>query len=100
MLIPRFSLRTALLGTTLCAVFFLVVGFAYRGDTWAVVITVAALSLFGTLLVHAAFYVLVLALGKIVGAQISPARTSQGGMQFSTDDQVFPKPVDPFEDQA
>ncbi|MCA9232961.1 MAG: hypothetical protein KDA57_20110 [Planctomycetales bacterium] len=88
MLIPRFSLRTTLLLLTVCAVFFLVMGRAYQGDYWAVVITVAVLSILATLAVHAMFYLLVLALGKLVGAKIAPARTSQGGMQSSADDLV------------
>ena len=88
MLIPRFSLRTTLLIVTLCAVFFVIMGYAYRGDAWAVVITVAVLSVFLTLAVHAVFYGLVLAMGRIVGGQISPARTSQGGLQSSSDDQA------------
>jgi len=88
MLIPRFSLRTTLLGMSICAVFSVIAGSAYRGHAWAVVITVAVLSLLVTLAVHAVFYALVSAFGKIVGAKISPARTSQGGMQSSTDDQA------------
>jgi len=76
---------------TVSAVFFVIVGYAIRGNAWAIVITVAVVSLFVTLAVHAVFYGLVSAFGKIVGAKISPARTSQGGMQSSTDDQVPPK---------
>jgi len=91
MLIPRFSLRTTWLMVTVSAVFFVIAGSAYRGSAWAVVITVAVVSLFVTLAVHAVFYGLVTAFGKIVGAKISPARTSQGGMQSSTDEQVLPK---------
>jgi len=88
MLIPRFSLRTTWLIVTVSAVFFVIVGYAIRENAWAIVITVAVVSLFVTLAVHAVFYTLVTAFGKIVGAKISPARTSQGGMQSSTDDQV------------
>ncbi len=86
MLIPRFSLRTTWLGVTVCSVFFVIVGYAYRGEAWAVVIAVAVLSIFVTLAIHAIFYALVTAFGRIVGAQISPARTSQGGVQSSSND--------------
>ncbi len=86
MLIPRFSLRTTLLGVSVCSIFFVIVGYAYRGEAWAVVISVAVLSIFVTLAIHAIFYALVTAFGRIVGAQIAPARTNQGGMQSSSDD--------------
>lgn len=85
MLIPRFSLRTSLILLTVCAFFFLVVGRATRGDAWAIVITFAVLSVFVALAVQAMFYLLARAFGKIIGAQISPAKTSQGGIQSSTD---------------
>lgn len=78
-------------GVTVCAVFFVIVGAALRGNAWAVVFTVAVLSLLVTLAVHAVFYALVTVFGKIVGAKISPARTSQGGMQSSTEEQVPPQ---------
>jgi len=73
---------------TVSAVFFVIAGYAYRGYAWAIVITVAVFSIFVTLAIHASFFGLVTVFGRIVGAQISPARTSQGGMQSSTDEQV------------
>lgn len=85
MLIPRFSLRTSLILLTVCAFFFLVMGRATRGDAWAIVVTVAVLSVLFALIVQAMFYLLAKTFGKIVGAQISPARTSQGGIQSSID---------------
>ena len=88
MLIPRYSLQTTLKIFTVCAVFFLIMGRAYQGDFWAVVITVAVISIFATLAVHALFYFLVVTFGKYVGAEIAPARTSQGGVQTSTADPV------------
>lgn len=89
--IPRFSLRTILVFVSLCAVFFVIMGYAYRGYAWAIVITVGVVSIVVTLAVQAAFYALVSTFGKIVGSQISPARTSQGGLQSSTEDQAAPK---------
>ena len=94
MLIPRYSLRTTLLGVTLSAILFLIVGYAYRGQAWAVVITVAIVSVFVALAIHACFYLLVSALGRVIGAKIAPARTSQGGLQSSADDQI---PLEPDE---
>ena len=85
MLIPRFSLRTTLILLTVCAFFFLVVGRATQGDAWAIVVTFAVLAVVLALVVQAMFYLLAWLLGKIVGAQIAPARTSQGGIQSSSE---------------
>ena len=90
MLLPRYSLRTTLLGITLCTVVFLIVGYAYRGHAWALVISVAIASLGVTLAFHVGFYLLAAALGHVVGARIAPARTNQGGIQTSTDHQRPP----------
>jgi hypothetical protein len=53
MLLPRYTIRTILAVTTLCAVVFLLVGTAYRGQTWAWGATIGVLSLAVTALVHA-----------------------------------------------
>jgi hypothetical protein len=87
MLLPRYSLRTTLIGVSLCAVFFLIAGEALQGQVWAVVLSVATLSFFGMFVVHAAFYLLVYVLGKSIGVPMSPARTSHGGVQTSSDQQ-------------
>ena len=45
MLIPQFSIRTLLIVTTVCAVFFSVVGLAVRGNSWAMGVSAGVLSL-------------------------------------------------------
>ncbi|NOY43203.1 MAG: hypothetical protein GXP26_15390 [Planctomycetes bacterium] len=93
MLIPRYSLRTTLIGVTICAVFFLIAGEALRGHEWAVVITITVVSILGMFAVHASLYLLASYFGKIIGAPLSPARTNQGGMQTSSDKR-FPPTLD------
>src|SRR5262245_36616258 len=56
MIMPRFTIRTALVGVTFCALALLVVGMAIRGETWAWGITIGLMSLIITLLVHAAWF--------------------------------------------
>jgi hypothetical protein len=56
MLVPRFTIRTILAVTTGCAVFFLVVGTAFRGQNWAWGVAFGVLSLAVTALVHAACF--------------------------------------------
>ena len=90
MLIPQFSLRTILQVITVCALLFLVAGQALEGKAWAVAVTVAVLSVLATLAVHGCFFGLTAGLTRIIGARQSPARTSQGGLQFSSDLQVPP----------
>ena len=86
MLIPRFSLRATLMGFSVCSVFFVIVGYAVRGEAWAVIPAVAVLSIFATLAFHGFFYALLSLFGRIVGAEITPARTSQGGIQSSSNE--------------
>jgi len=83
MLIPRYSLKTSLIGITACAVFFLVVGKAFQGRSWAIVATVAVISLLVTLLFHAVLFLVSTLLSRFVGTQQLPARTSQGGVQLT-----------------
>ena len=45
MLLPRYSLRTWLMLVSSCAVFFLVLGQAYQRQPWAIVVTVAVITL-------------------------------------------------------
>jgi hypothetical protein len=56
MLLPRFTIRTALAVVTGCAFLFLIVGMAYRGQMWAWGISIGAVSLLLTALVHAAWF--------------------------------------------
>lgn len=90
MLLPRFSLRTTLWGITACAGFFLVLGQAVSGSKWAIVVSATLISLFVLLLFHGLLFVLVSGLAALVGKTPLPARTSRGGVQFSSDEQVPP----------
>lgn len=90
MLLPRFSLRTTLLGTTAFALFFLVLGQAFREKPWAIVIAVAVISLALILIIHALLYIFSQFLARLVGTKQLPARTFQGGVQSSSDEQSPP----------
>ena len=90
MLFPSYSLRTVLLGITGSAVFFLIAAQALLGHAWAIVITAGGIGLIATLFFHAAMNVLTSLLSKIVGTQETPAMTSQGGLQASSDLQSPP----------
>ena len=72
MLLPRFTIRTILAVMALCAVLFLLVGTAYRGQTWAWAATIGVLSLAVTALVHAACFGIVWCFAQLSSAQ-SPA---------------------------
>jgi len=95
MLLPRYSLRTTLLGITSCALLFVVLGQALRGRPWAIVISVAVVSLLVTLLFHAALYLVSSFFSHLVGSQEFSARTSQGGVQSSSDQPSIKQPVLP-----
>lgn len=56
MLIPRFTLRTVLVITTVCAGLFLLLGMAARGEKWAWGAAIGVLSLGVTAVVHAACF--------------------------------------------
>lgn len=56
MLLPRFTIRALLVMLTACAIVFLILGMAYRGQTWAWGISIGLLSLLLTALVHAAWF--------------------------------------------
>ena len=91
MLVPQFSLRDALKGFTVCAVLFLIAGQAVAGHGWAIGVTVAVISVLCTLAVHAACYGLTVWLARLFGAQEIPARTSQGGLRFNSDQEQLPQ---------
>ncbi len=93
MLLPRYSIRTTLIATTCCAVFFLVLGQAMRERPWAIVISVAISSLLATLIVHAMLFLTTAAMTRLVGSRQQPAHTSRGGVQ-TTLDQTLPPPTD------
>jgi hypothetical protein len=75
MIVPRFTIRTALVGVTCCALVFVVVGMAVRGESWAWGITIGLVSLAVTMLVHAAWFGLVWIFARLPAAQPAmPAR--------------------------
>ena len=73
-----------------CAVFFLVLGQAVRGEPWAIVVSTAAISLLVLLLFHAAVYLATLTVASWITAKQSPARTSRGGVQTTPTQQTPP----------
>src|SRR5262245_50283476 len=90
MILPRFTLRTTLVGITFCALFCLVLVRAILGDYWAIAASVAVGSLFAIVVVHSCLYVVIAALAHMLGSHTLPARTRQGGVQASPDEQYLP----------
>jgi hypothetical protein len=56
MLLPRFTIRTLLAILTACAVVFVMVGTAFRGQYWAWGVTIAIISCIITALSHSAWF--------------------------------------------
>ncbi len=83
MLLPRFSIRTALAILTGVAVVSLFAGQALGGRAWALGLTVAVASVPAALLVHAAFFTLASSFGRVVGSEDVVAHTSRGGVERS-----------------
>jgi len=92
MLLPRFSLRTILVGLTPCAIFSLALGQAVQGEPWAIVVSVAVASLLLLLVFHGLLYLLSAALARLVGTQALSARTSRGGVQIDSQHHTIPGP--------
>ncbi len=92
MLLPQYSLRASLILVSSCALFFLVLGQAYRQQPWAIVIAVGVISLAVILVFHAITYLVAMALSLLVSAEQTPARTSRGGLQSTPDEQSPPSP--------
>ena len=59
MLLPRFSIRTALAAFTGCALVCLFFGMAARGEPWAWIFSGAVIALLVTICVHASIFGLV-----------------------------------------
>ena len=59
MLLPRFSIRTALVMLTVGAVGFLIVGMGFRGQHWAWGASIGLLSLLVTALIHAIWFAVI-----------------------------------------
>ncbi len=87
MLLPQYSLRASLIAVSSCAVFFLILGQAYRQQPWAIVVSVGVISLAVILLFHGITYLLAMGFSSLVSAQQTPARTSRGGVQSTPDEQ-------------
>jgi len=83
MIMPRFTIRTALVGLTFCALAFVVVGMAVRGETWAWGITIGLVSLVITLLVHAAWFGLVWTFARLPAAPALPAHAVVAATQHA-----------------
>lgn len=90
MILPRFTLRATIAAVTFFALFSLVLVRAQAGDTWAVAASMAVFSLLVIVLVHGCLYVLISATARVIGTQSLPARTRQGGVQLSPDEQLLP----------
>jgi hypothetical protein len=80
MMMPRFTIRTALVGVTCCAVVFVVIGMAVRGESWAWGITIGLVSLVVTLVVHAAWFGLVGLFARLPAASEAVPATVVTGM--------------------
>jgi hypothetical protein len=84
MLLPRFSIRTALVIVTVVAVISLFAGQALGGRAWALGLTVAVVSVPLALVVHAAFYWVAMAFARLLGPEDVIAYTSRGGVERSS----------------
>jgi hypothetical protein len=84
MLLPRFSIRTALVIVTVVAVISLFAGQALGGRAWALGLTVAVVSVPVALLVHAAFYCVAMWFARLLGPEDVIAYTSRGGVERSS----------------
>jgi hypothetical protein len=73
MLLPRFTIRTLLVLLTVCAAVFVMVGTAYRGQSWAWGVTIGIFSLLVTAIVHAVWFSLVKLMSRIFS---TPAENS------------------------
>jgi hypothetical protein len=76
MLLPRFTLRSVLAATAACAVLFLFVGIASRGETWAWGVTIGMLSLGVVAVVQAMFFGVVWCFAQLFTTR--PPATSSG----------------------
>ncbi len=94
MLLPRYSLRTTLIATTGCVFFFVVLGQAVHGQPWAIVVSVAGLSLLAALVIHALLFLITIAMSRLVGSDQLSAHTSRGGLQSNLDQPLPPKADD------
>lgn len=95
MLIPRFTIRWLLLLTTICAVIFLIVGFAVRGEYWAIAISTSVVSLAFAFFLFGLFFVVAFVLASLFG--IVKRAQPAGGTPFATSEPP-PQVIPPIED--
>jgi hypothetical protein len=84
MLIPRFTLRTILVITTVCAGLFLLLGMAVRGEMWAWGAAIGALSLGVAAVVHAACFGIVWCFSRLSDKREKPVATVTKGTTNAT----------------
>jgi hypothetical protein len=98
MLLPRFTIRTLFVITTVAAFVFLIAGTAYRGQNWAWGVTIGIASLALTALVHAAWFGIVWLFSQLPSAERGPRDTALPESQPSLSDRgitrVFAKTND------
>ena len=82
-----------LIAITFCGLFCLVLARAAAGDYWAIAASVAVASLVVIVLIHGCLYVVIAALAHVLGSRTLPARTRQGSVQASPDEQYLPGTV-------
>jgi hypothetical protein len=71
-LVPRFTIRTLLAMITLCAIVFVMIGTATRGQYWAWGVTIGLVSVIITALAHAAWFGIVWMFMRISHGQSEP----------------------------
>lgn len=81
MVIPRFSLRSLLIATAVCAVFSLVIAGAVRGQPWAIGMTAAFAALLAVMLLHPLAFAFASVLASLRG-QLNPP--PPGASPFAT----------------
>lgn len=85
MLLPRFSLRTTLIVTTVAAVFCLALARAAAGRAWAVGLATAVGVVGYILAINVVFFGISYAFSRLFGVEKVVVRTSQGGVQQDGD---------------
>jgi amino acid transporter len=94
MLIPRFSIRWLLVGTTVCAVFFLIVSLGVRGYLWAAAVSIAVGSLLLVALLQMLFFIVVWSYARLVDV-VRPAKQHRSPFAPFTPPPQLIAPEDP-----
>lgn len=82
MLIPRFSIRSLLLVTTVCALVFLVFRLALKEHSWAVGLSVTILCMVGAFVLYGSLFLVSLAVVRFTSLAKPPERHES---PFATD---------------